>query len=133
MANTASNPGLRTQLGRVRGLGSAKAGSHHWWLSRLTSLALIPLTLWFIFGALSIVGDGHAAMFEWLNSPFSAVMMILFVGVTFHHTASGIQVVLEDYVHSESVKMAAIIAAKFLCFALAVAGIFAILKIAFGG
>ena len=133
MASTSSNPGLRTQLGRVRGLGSAKAGSHHWWLSRLTSLALIPLTLWFIFGALSIVGDGHAAMVEWLSSPFSAVMMILFVGVTFHHTASGIQVVLEDYVHSESVKMAAIIAAKFLCFALAVAGTFAILKIAFGG
>ena len=133
MANTSSNPGLRTQLGRVRGLGSAKAGSHHWWLSRLTSLALIPLTLWFIFGALSIVGDGHAAMLGWLSSPFSAVMMILFVGVTFHHTSSGIQVVLEDYVHSESVKMAAIIAAKFLCFAFAVAGIFAILKIAFGG
>jgi succinate dehydrogenase / fumarate reductase, membrane anchor subunit len=133
MANTSSNPGLRTQLGRVRGLGSAKAGSHHWWLSRLTSLALIPLTLWFIFGALSIVGDGHEAMVEWLSSPFSAVMMILFIGVTFHHTASGIQVVLEDYVHSESVKMAAIIAAKFLCFALAIAGIFAILKIAFGG
>ncbi len=133
MASTTSNPGLRSQLGRVRGLGSAKAGSHHWWLSRLTSLALIPLMLWFIFGALSIVGDGHAAMVEWLSSPFSAVMMILFVGVTFHHTASGIQVVLEDYVHSESVKMAAIIAAKFLCFALAVAGIFAILKIAFGG
>ena len=61
MANTSSNPGLRTQLGRVRGLGSAKAGSHHWWLSRLSSLALIPLTLWFVFGALSIVGDGHAA------------------------------------------------------------------------
>ena len=133
MANTSSNPGLRTQLGRVRGLGSAKAGSHHWWLSRLSSLALIPLTLWFIFCALSIVGDRHAAMVAWLSSPFSAVMMILFVGVTFHHTASGIQVVLEDYVHSESVKMAAIIAAKFLCFALAVAGVFAILKIAFGG
>jgi succinate dehydrogenase / fumarate reductase membrane anchor subunit len=133
MANTSSNPGLRTQLGRVRGLGSAKAGSHHWWLSRLSSLALIPLTLWFIFGALSIVDGGHAAMVGWLSSPFSAVMMILFVGVTFHHTASGIQVVLEDYVHSESVKMAAIVAAKFLCFALAVAGTFAILKIAFGG
>ncbi|KJB89905.1 succinate dehydrogenase, partial [Skermanella aerolata KACC 11604] len=122
-----------TQLGRVRGLGSAKAGSHHWWLSRLTSVALIPLTLWFVFGALSIVGDGHAAAVEWLSSPFSAVMAILFVGVTFQHTASGIQVVLEDYVHNELVKMASIIAAKFLCFALAVAGIFAVLKIAFGG
>jgi succinate dehydrogenase / fumarate reductase membrane anchor subunit len=133
MASTSSNPGLRTQLGRVRGLGSAKAGSHHWWLSRLSSLALIPLTLWFMFGVLSIVGDGHAAAVKWLSSPFSAVMMILFVGVTFHHTSSGIQVVLEDYVHSESVKMAAIIAAKFLCFAFAVAGTFAILKIAFGG
>src|SRR3954449_9716885 len=100
MANTSSHPGLRSQLGRVRGLGSAKAGSDHWWLSRLTSLALIPLTLWFVFGALSIVGDGHAAAVKWLSSPFSAVMAILFVGVTFQHTASGIQVVLEDYVHS---------------------------------
>ena len=133
MANTSSNPGLRTQLGRVRGLGSAKAGSHHWWLSRLTSLALIPLTLWFMFGALSIVGDGHTAMVGWLSSPFSAVMMILFVGMTFHHTASGIQVVLEDYVHNEPVKLAGIVAAKFLSFVLAVAGIFAVLKIAFGG
>ncbi|EWY40243.1 succinate dehydrogenase [Skermanella stibiiresistens SB22] len=133
MASTSSNPGLRTQLGRVRGLGSAKAGSQHWWMSRLTSIALIPLTLWFVFGALSIVGDGHAAAVAWLRSPFSAIMMILFVGVTFQHTASGIQVVLEDYVHNEWVKVAAIIAAKFLCFVLAVAGIFAVLKIAFGG
>ncbi|UEM01221.1 succinate dehydrogenase, hydrophobic membrane anchor protein [Skermanella rosea] len=133
MANTSSNPGLRTQLGRVRGLGSAKAGSHHWMMSRLTSIALIPLTLWFVFGVLSIIGDGHAAAVQWLQSPFSAIMMVLFVGVTFHHTASGIQVVLEDYVHNEWVKVVAIVAAKFLCFVLAVAGIFAVLKIAFGG
>ena len=72
------------------------------------------------------------AAIKWLSSPFSAVMAILFVGVTFP-CASGIQVVLEDYVHNELVKMATIVAAKFLCFALAVAGIFAILKIAFGG
>ncbi|UEM23270.1 succinate dehydrogenase, hydrophobic membrane anchor protein [Skermanella mucosa] len=133
MASTSSNPGLRTQLGRVRGLGSAKAGSHHWMMSRLTSIALIPLTLWFVFGVLSIIGDGHAAAVQWLQSPFSAIMMILFVGVTFHHTASGIQVVLEDYVHNEWAKVVAIVVAKFLCFVLAVAGIFAVLKIAFGG
>jgi len=133
MTRTSSNPGLRTQLGRVRGLGSAKGGSEHWWMARVTSIALIPLTLWFVFGALSIVGDGHAAALHWLRSPFSAIMAILFVGVTFHHIASGIQVVLEDYVHHEPAKMASIIVEKFLCFALAVAGIFAILKIAFGG
>ena len=133
MASTSSNPGLRTQLGRVRGLGSAKAGSEHWWMSRLTSIALIPLTLWFIFGVFSIIGEGHAAAAQWLRSPFSAIMMILFVGVTFYHTASGIQVVLEDYVHNEPVKLASIVAAKFLSFVLGVAGIFAVLKIAFGG
>jgi len=133
MASTGSTPGLRSQLGRVRGLGSAKAGSEHWWMSRLTSIALVPLTLWFVFGVFAILGDGHAAAVHWLRKPFSAIMMILFIGVTFYHTASGIQVVLEDYVHNEPVKLAGIVAAKFLSFVLAVAGIFAVLKIAFGG
>jgi len=133
MSSTTSTPGLRNQLGRVRGLGSAKAGSEHWWMSRVTSIALIPLTLWFIFGVLAIIGDGHAAALHWLRKPFSAIMMILFVGATFYHTALGIQVVLEDYVHNEPVKLVSIVAAKFLCFAFAVAGIFAVLKIAFGG
>lgn len=124
---------LRTPLGRARGLGSAKSGTEHWWTSRLTSLALVPLTLWFLISVIGHLGAPWAEMRDWLSSPWSAVLMILTVGVTFHHTASGLQVVIEDYVHHEMAKTLAIIAVKFLCLLLAVAGIFSVLKIAFGG
>lgn len=124
---------LRTPLARARGLGSAKSGTEHWWLSRLTSLALVPLTLWFVISVIGHLDASWIEMRAWLSSPWPAVLMILTVGVTFHHTASGLQVVIEDYVHHELAKTFAIIAVKFLCLLLAVAGIFSVLKIAFGG
>lgn len=124
---------FRTQLGRARGLGSAKSGTEHWWLSRLTSLALIPLTLWFVISVIAHLDASWEEMRAWLGNPLSAVLMIVTVGVTFHHTASGLQVVIEDYVHVEWAKTTAIIVVKFLALLLAVAGIFSVLKIAFGG
>lgn len=124
---------LRTPLGHVRGLGSAKSGTEHWWLTRLTSLALIPLTLWFVASVIGHLGASWVEMRAWLSQPWSAVLMIVTVGVMFHHTASGLQVVIEDYVHVEWAKLVGIIVVKFLCLLLAVAGIFSVLKIAFGG
>lgn len=124
---------FRTPLGRARGLGSAKAGTEHWWVSRLTSLALIPLTLWFVISVIGHLDASWEEMRAWLGSPLTAVLMVVTIGVTFHHTASGLQVVIEDYVHVEWAKMVGIIAVKFLALLLAVAGIFSVLKIAFGG
>jgi succinate dehydrogenase / fumarate reductase membrane anchor subunit len=133
MASTQSHSGLRTQLGRVRGLGSSKSGTEHWWMSRLTSLALVPLGLWFVISVIRHLGAPHAEVVAWLSRPWPAVLMILTVGVTFFHAASGLQVVIEDYVHNEWAKVAAIIAVKFLAALLGAVSIFAVLKIAFGG
>lgn len=122
---------LRTPLGRARGLGSAKGGTHHWWMQRLTSIALLPLVIWFIVAMIGRLGADHGAVSAWLASPLTAVLMILFVVVTFHHTQLGLQVVIEDYVHSEGVKFTLLTAIKLASIALAVAAVFAVLKIAF--
>ena len=124
---------LRSPLGRALGLGSAKEGVEHWWSQRLSALALVPLSLWFVASVIGHLGADYATFRAWLADPISAVLMILAVGVTFHHTNAGVQVVIEDYVHTEWVKLAALIVLRFACFVLAAAGIFAVLKIAFTG
>lgn len=123
---------LRSPLQIARGLGSAKHGTEHWWSQRLTAIALVPLTVWFVFGVIGHLGADHAAFIAWMKSPFSAVMMILTAVVTFHHAQSGLQVVIEDYVHVEWQKMALIIGIKFLSFALAAACVLAVVKIFIG-
>jgi len=123
---------LRSPLQVARGLGSAKHGTEHWWSQRLTAIALVPLTVWFVFGVIRHLGADHAAFIAWMKSPFSAVMMILTAVVTFHHAQSGLQVVIEDYVHVEWQKMALIIGIKFLSFALAAACVLAVVKIFIG-
>nr|WP_295836543.1 succinate dehydrogenase, hydrophobic membrane anchor protein [uncultured Azospirillum sp.] len=123
---------LRSPLQVARGLGSAKHGTEHWWSQRLTALALVPLTVWFVFGVIGHLGADHAGFITWMKSPFSAVMMVLTAVVTFHHAQSGLQVVIEDYVHVEWQKMALIIGVKFLSFALAAACVLAVVKIFIG-
>lgn len=123
---------LRSPLQIARGLGSAKHGTEHWWHQRLTAIALVPLTVWFVFGVIRHLGADHAAFIAWMKSPFSAVMMILTAVVTFHHAQSGLQVVIEDYVHAEWQKLALIVAVKFLSFALAAACVLAVVKIFIG-
>jgi succinate dehydrogenase / fumarate reductase membrane anchor subunit len=123
---------LRSPLQVARGLGSAKHGTEHWWSQRLTSIALVPLTVWFVFGVIRHLGADHAAFIAWMKSPFSAVMMVLTAVVTFHHAQSGLQVVIEDYVNVEWQKMALIIGVKFLSFALAAACVLAVVKIFIG-
>lgn len=121
----------RTALGRVRGLGSAKEGVHHWWAQRLTAIALIPLSLWFVAGLIRAGTGGYAAAAQWLARPMSAVMAVLLLIALFHHTQLGLQVVIEDYVHHEGVKLALVVAVKLASFLLAVGGIFAVLHLSF--
>ncbi len=123
---------LRSPLGRARGLGSAKEGLHHWWMQRLTSIALIPLTVWFVASLVGLAGTGYEDFVLWLASPINATIMILFLGVTFHHAQSGMQVVLEDYVSSHGTRIFSIIAVKFICYALAALSIVSVLIVAFG-
>jgi succinate dehydrogenase / fumarate reductase membrane anchor subunit len=124
---------LRTPLAEAIGLGSAKAGVGHWWAQRITAVALIVLGLWFAISLISLAGADHAAVVAWLKGPITAVVMLLVLIASFYHAALGLQVVIEDYVHVELQKIAAIMAVRLLCFAFAAAGIFAVLRIAFGG
>lgn len=124
---------LRTPLAQVRGLGSAKEGVHHWWVQRLSGAALIPLTLWFVFSIAGMAGADHAAFAAWAAEPLNSVLLIVLVAATFHHTHLGLQVVIEDYIHHGFWKLLFLVGSKFGSGLLAVAGIFAILKVAFGG
>jgi succinate dehydrogenase / fumarate reductase membrane anchor subunit len=125
--------GMRSPLGRAVGLGSAKEGVEHWWRQRLTAIALVPLALWFVVSLLAHVGGGYEQTLAWLGRPVPAILMIVLIAVTFYHAALGMQVVVEDYVHREWVKLGMLIALRFACVLLAVAGIFAVLRVAVGG
>ncbi len=123
---------LRSPLGRALGLGSAKDGVEHWWLQRVTAIALAPLMVWFAVSIIMHSGDDYAAFVAWLRTPVVTILMALLLVALFYHTALGLQVVIEDYVHS-GMKIPALLGMRFSCFALAVAGILAILRIALGG
>jgi succinate dehydrogenase / fumarate reductase, membrane anchor subunit len=123
---------MRTPLGRAIGLGSAKEGVEHWWRERITGIALVPLCLWFVAEIIHHLGADRAELARWLQHPVPAVLMVLLLALSFHHTALGLQVVLEDYVGQEGARFGSIIAIRFACLLLAAFGIFAVLKIAFG-
>ena len=125
--------GLQHPLGRVRGLGSAKAGSHHWWLQRATAIALIPLTLWFVYSALTLAAGDHASSVQWITEPANAILMILLVLATFHHLQLGLQVVIEDYIHHEALKIGSLLVMKLGSVSLAVVAIFSTIMVSFGG
>jgi succinate dehydrogenase / fumarate reductase membrane anchor subunit len=128
-----SDNSMRSPLGRVRGLGSAKEGVHHWWMQRVTAVALIPLTLWFVFAVAGIGGLDYEAARAWIGHPLVAIALILLIAATFYHAKLGVQVVVEDYVHCEAAKLVSLLAVKFAAIVLATAAIFAVLKISFGG
>jgi succinate dehydrogenase / fumarate reductase membrane anchor subunit len=124
---------MRSPLGSARGLGSAKSGFEHWWAQRLTAVALVPLTIWFVAGIVSLAGADHDAVLDWLSRPWVAIAMVLLIVATFYHAALGLQVVIEDYVHHEGAKLALVLAEKFANAVLAVSALYAVLKIALGG
>lgn len=123
---------MRSPLARAMGFGSAKDGVEHWWMERVTAVALVPLTLWFVASIIAHTGNDYATFIVWLRTPLASILMILLLIALFYHTALGLQVVIEDYVHS-GVKFAALVAVRLGCFALAATGIVAALRIAFGG
>ena len=123
---------LRTPLGRVHGLGSAKEGTHHWWAQRLTALALIPLTLWLVYSLVCMTTLDYMAAIGWLQSPMTSSLLILFVIALFYHGQLGMQVVIEDYVACEVMKITSLILLKFVIWFAGLASIMAILKVFLG-
>jgi succinate dehydrogenase / fumarate reductase membrane anchor subunit len=124
--------GMRTMLGRVRGLGSAKSGFAHWWAQRMTALALVPLLLWFVISIISLVGADHAAVAAWAGHPVSAVLLIALIIAVFHHAQLGLTVVIEDYVHEEVAKIVALAAVRGFAFLAGLIGVVSVLKLMVG-
>jgi succinate dehydrogenase / fumarate reductase membrane anchor subunit len=127
-----SGPQMRTMVGRVRGLGSAKEGVNHWWAQRLTALALIPLLLWFVASVIGLIGAPYEAFRAWVRSPIDAVLLLTLIVATFHHAQLGLQVVIEDYVHTELTKLASILIVKGAALMLGLVSVWAVVKLAFG-
>jgi succinate dehydrogenase / fumarate reductase, membrane anchor subunit len=122
---------MRTPYGRIQHLGSARSGTHHAWMMRVTSMALIPLTIAFVWLLLSLVGKSHADVLTILRRPFPAIAMLLFVGTGIYHMMLGMQVIIEDYVHGEHTKHWALMANTFFSICVGLACIFAVLRISF--
>ena len=123
---------LRTPLARARGLGSAKDGTHHFWLQRLTAIALVPLTTWFALSVASLATADLPAVLAWMRSPLSAVLMLSFLLAGFWHMKLGLQVVIEDYVHGEWRKVTCLILNNLISIFLALAATLAVLKMLLG-
>jgi succinate dehydrogenase / fumarate reductase membrane anchor subunit len=121
----------RTPLSRAIGVGSAHSGVQHWWAQRVSAIALIPLTVWFIAAIIAQTGADYTAFVAWMRNPLTDILMGLLLIALFYHAALGLQVVVEDYIHS-GVRFAAVIAVRLSCFTLAIAGIVATLRIAAG-
>lgn len=124
---------METPIARVRGLGSARAGAHHWWLERLTSVSTLVLFVWLLVALLTLPDLSHRSVTEWLGAPLGAVPMLLLIVSTFWHLKLGLQVVIEDYVHEEGLKLFSITLLNFFVIALGATAFFSILKIAFAG
>jgi succinate dehydrogenase / fumarate reductase, membrane anchor subunit len=123
---------MRTPLGRVRGLGSAGTGTDHFWAQRVTSVAGIPLTMGFIVIVATLVGRNHAATVQILGSPIVALTMILFIATAVYHMWIGMQVIIEDYVNDPLRKAIISMLNTFFSCVVALASIFAVLKMSFG-
>lgn len=124
---------MRSPLARVRGLGASHSGFEHWRAQRITALALIPLSVWLVASLIALAGAGHAEVAAWMRSPWNAALNVLFIAAFFHHAQLGVQVIIEDYVHDEFLKVATLIGVKFLAVLLAMVSIFAVVQVATGG
>jgi succinate dehydrogenase / fumarate reductase membrane anchor subunit len=123
---------LRSPLGRVLGLGSARGGSSHWYAQRVTAVALVLLTVWFVVSLASLADASYEQVTGWLRWPLNSALALLLVVVAAWHAVLGLQVVVEDYVADKTTRLLAIIAIKFAFVVATVVGVLAVLRIAFG-
>ena len=123
---------LRSPLSQALGLGSARDGTGHWWAQRVTAIALIPLTLWFVFSLLTLPSFDYDTVRMWLSVPFTAFLAVLLVAVMGYHSYLGTTVIIEDYVHASGMKILSLMMLRFLYVLAGGAGIFAILRLLFG-
>ena len=124
---------MRTPLSRVRGLGSAHEGTGHFWKQRLTAVANVPLVLGLVWIVICALGSTRAEFAASAGNPFVAALLILFIVSGVVHMKLGMQVIIEDYVHGEGAKLAALMGNIFFCAAAGLVGVLAVLKLAFGG
>lgn len=123
----------RSFLGRARSYGSSNTGFTFWWMQRLTSIAMLPLTLWFVFHVATLSGQPVTAVHAWVGNPINATLLMATLICAFHHMHLGIQVVAEDYVHTDAVRMVLVLGVKAASLLLCLAGILAVLKMAIAG
>ncbi len=124
---------LRSPLSKAVGLGSAKHGFSHWWWQRVTAIALVPLTLWFVFSLLALTGGSYDSVQAWLSSPINATITLLFTLTALYHGQTGLQMVIEDYIHTKWLNLSLLLLMKFAAVVMAVLAIISILKVALGG
>ncbi len=120
----------RSQLGRARGVGAAHSGVHHWWAERVTAIALVPLTIWFILSVLGLIGAPQARVAAWAGNPFNTALLLAMIVMTFHHMQLGVQVVLEDYVSDKRLLTALVLVNKGVALLLGLIAAVSVLKLA---
>ncbi len=125
------HPSMRTPLSHVRHLGSARTGTSHFWRQRVTAVAAVPLSIGFVLIVIFLLGRNHAAAVQILGSSLVAITMLLFIVVNVYHMWLGMQVIIEDYVHSD-LKLTLVMANAFFSFTVGIASVYAILKLSFG-
>lgn len=123
----------RNPLANARGLGAAGRGFSRWWLQRLTAVALVPLTLWFVWSLAVMSGRSYEQVIHWIQTPWIAIVLLLFLGSVFYHAQAGLREIVEDYVHDELLKLMVLVLIKFICVLVGTAAIFSVLLIAIGG
>ncbi|MBE9605049.1 succinate dehydrogenase, hydrophobic membrane anchor protein [Acetobacteraceae bacterium H6797] len=121
---------MESPLARVRGLGTARSGTHHWLGMRITSIALLPLTIWFVISAISLMGASYETTIAWIGHPVNAVLMLALIAMTFHHMMNGLQEVVDDYVRPEGRRMAVNLLIRAICWLLGLSAALAVLRIA---
>jgi len=127
------NSRMRTPLGRVEGLGSAKTGTADFLHQRMTAVVLAPLSIWFVASGLGYVGAGQSAVAAFFANPLNAILMFLFLVTALYHMSIGLQIIIEDYVHQEGIKLTLVILNRFAALAIGAAAGLALLKLALSG
>ena len=121
---------LKHPLTKGKKTGASGEGTHHWWLQRMSALALIPLSLWFLFSVIGHIGDDYQTVMKWISHPGIAVPLILYLGFMFFHAQLGLQVIVEDYCHDQATKLCILVLTKAVFLVAGVASVFSVLRIA---